>query len=510
MEWIWAFILLSLMAVVWHLMRGDNSGSRLPPGPKGWPVVGNLFDFIGTLPHRSFAALKQQYGPVVWLKIGSVKTMVLLSAAAAEELYKNHDLTFLERPVIETMKSHDYYKSSMAFGPYGVYWRTLRRLCFTELFTNKKMNETVSIRQKCVDDMLLWIEQDLKTCATSSTSGIEVTRFVFPTLFNVFGNMMISRDLVDPNSTMASEFYKALVGVTVCMGSPNLSDIFSWLKWIDLQGLRRRMDQDFGKVIEIVSQFLHERVAQRQQTQTEGTSSDSTKDFLNMLLDFKGTRKDEPAKLSDHQVSVFLMEMFSGGTETMSTTIEWAMCELLQNSEAMIKIKSELGSVVGTNKKLEEKHIDNLHYLQAVVQETLRLHPPGPIIPRKAIHHTNFMGYEIPKDTQVFVHSWAIGRDEEFWGNDVLVFKPERFLGSNIEYKGQHFEFIPFGAGRRICPGLGLAHRLLPLVLGSLLHHFDWVLCQNVHGETTVDMSETMGITAKMRHHLKAVPRRSI
>ncbi|KAL8105722.1 hypothetical protein AgCh_029495 [Apium graveolens] len=224
------------------------------------------------------------------------------------------------------------------------------------------------------------------------------------------------------------------------------------------------MDCSLEKTIEIISTFVKERVLERQQNQE---LSSEQKDFLDVLLDYRGTGKTEPAYLSEFQVSIFLMEMFFGGTETSSTTIEWAMCELLQNPNQMKKIKAELVRVVGENNKVQENDIGSLPYLHAIVEETLRLHPPAPLlIPRKAVRDTNFMGYSIPKNTQVMVNYWAIGRDEDTW-EDALSFKPERFLDSNINYKGQSFMFIPFGSGRRMCPGLPLAHQMVHLVLGS-------------------------------------------
>lgn len=201
-------------------------------------------------------------------------------------------------------------------------------------------------------------------------------------------------------------------------------------------------------------------------------------------------------------------DIFVAATDTISATIEWAMCELLRNPESMKKIKAELGRVVGVNKELEECDINNLPYLQATVEESLRLHASVPLmVPRKAVQDTTFMGYDIPKDTQVLVNAWAIGRDEESW-EDALSFKPERFLESSIGYKGQSFEFIPFGAGRRICPGLPLAHRVLPLILGSLLHHFDWKLCESVSGGIKMDMRETTGVSARKLVPLRAIPKR--
>lgn len=202
----------------------------------------------------------------------------------------------------------------------------------------------------------------------------------------------------------------------------------------------------------------------------------------------------------------FLQEIFLAGSETTSSTIEWALTELLLNPEAMAKAKAELKQVIGPNKKMEESDIENLPYLQAIIKETLRLHPPIPfLIPRRAVKDTVFMGYFIPKSTQVFVNAWAIGRDPDVW-NDTSFFKPERFIDSKTDYKGQHYELIPFGAGRRMCAGVPLAHRVLHLVLGSLLHHFDWRLDETSVTRESMDMKDRLGITIRKFEPLLAIP----
>ncbi|KAL1832412.1 hypothetical protein ACET3Z_002063 [Daucus carota] len=505
MEWNWNYvtcsILISLISVVWYSKRKNSyARSNLPPGPRGWPIFGNFFD-LGKLPHRSLEKLRDCYGPVVWLNLGPAKTMVVLSSGAAEELYKNNDLSFADRFQNDAMTSHDYYKSSMAIGLYSSYWRILKRLCTIELFTIKRINEAASIRRKCVDDMVSWIEKEAEK---GESGGIEVVNYVFSAIFNIVGNLTVSRDLVDPQSTMSSEFNNSLSSLQECMLRLNISDLLPWLRRFDIQGIRKDMDECLGKAIEIMTGFVKERKEQRRRKQLD-VSSEQRKDFLDVLLDYRGTSKDEPVKLTDHQLTIFLMEMFIAGTHTSSATAEWAMSELLINPDKLQKVKDELARVIGGNRKLEESDLDNLPYLQATVEETLRLHPPGPLtLPRRAMHDTKFMGYNIPKGTQVFVNAWAIGRDKENW-EDPLCFKPERFLNSSINYKGQSFEFIPFGGGRRICPGLPLAHRMLPLLLGTLLHHFDWKLCD---GKPEIDMMETMGLGTRKEKPLMAVPKR--
>ena len=162
------------------------------------------------------------------------------------------------------------------------------------------------------------------------------------------------------------------------------------------------------------------------------------------------------------------------GTDTTSNSLEWAMAEVLRNPHIMAKAKEELKDVIGKGKLVDEADISRLPYLQCIVKETLRLHPPVPLlIPRKTETKVTLDGYIVPEGTQVLINVWAIGRDPSTWDNS-FEFKPERFLNSELDVRGRDFELIPFGGGRRICPGLPLAVRMLPVMLGALLNNFDW------------------------------------
>ncbi|GAA0186108.1 oxygenase [Lithospermum erythrorhizon] len=495
-----AIVLLTALGIVlWA--KVSNLKRKLPPGPPGWPVFGHMFN-LGSDPHMATAKLGERYGPVIWLRLGSINTMVILSAKAAAEFFKNHDLSFADRKIIGTMHSHDYHQSSLALAPYGSFWRMLRRICTVEMFVQKKINETESFRRKCVDDMMLWIEEEANNVMEEG-GGIQVTRFIFLASFNMVGNLMLSRDLVDPKSKTASEFYTAMMGVMEWSGKPNISDLFGFLKSFDLQGLKRKNDRDMGKAMEIVSAFVKERMNEQKEGQ------EKRKDFLDVLLEFEGNGKDEPDKLSEHNINVFILEMFLAGSETTSSTAEWVLTELLHHPEEMTKVQAEIDKVVEAGKKFEEKDIDKLPYLQAVVKEGLRLHPPIPfLIPRRATCDANFMDYQIPTNTQVLVNAWAIGRDPDCW-DDPTSFKPQRFIGSKVDYKGQNFEYIPFGAGRRMCVGISLGHRMLHFMLGSLLHEFDWELDGSIKGKP-IDMRERVGSTMRKFVPLKAVPRKRI
>lgn len=164
------------------------------------------------------------------------------------------------------------------------------------------------------------------------------------------------------------------------------------------------------------------------------------------------------------------------GTDTTAYGLERAMSELLHNPEAMSKAKKELEQTIGLGNPVEESDIARLPYLQAVIKESLRLHPPAPLLlPRKAKTDVEISGYTIPQGAQVLINEWAICRNESIW-DDANSFSPERFLGSEIDIKGRHFKLTPFGSGRRICPGSPLAIRMLHLMLGSLINSFDWRL----------------------------------
>ncbi|KAH7865000.1 hypothetical protein Vadar_001017 [Vaccinium darrowii] len=198
-------------------------------------------------------------------------------------------------------------------------------------------------------------------------------------------------------------------------------------------------------------------------------------------------------------------DLFVAGTDTTANTLEWAMAELLHNPAILLKAQEEMDHIIGKGNPVEEVDLALLPYLQAIIKETLRLHPPTPLLlPRKAEEDVEICGFTVPKGAQVLVNAWAIGRDESTWDKPEL-FRPERFLGSEIDVKGQHFELIPFGAGRRICPAVGMANRMLQIMLASLVHSFDWKLDGRI-GAEDMDMEDESGITVRKAQRLRAIP----
>lgn len=281
------------------------------------------------------------------------------------------------------------------------------------------------------------------------------------------------------------------------VGRPNLSDYFFMLSKLDLQGTRRRLEAYMEEVFDVFDHIINRRLESR-----ESNNNDSTNDVLGILLDIM-VQKTEGIGRAD--INHLLLDLFAAGTDTTSSTIEWAMTELLKNPKILSKAQAELGEIIGKGNPVKESKLNSLLYLQAIVKETFRLHPAAPfLVPHKADMDTEILGFTVPKNAQVLVNAYAIGRDSTLWV-DSDSFMPERFLGSEVDVKGRDFELIPFGAGRRICPGLPLAYRMIHLELASLIHNFDW----EVKGdslETPIDMDDKFGITVQKAKPLFAIP----
>jgi cytochrome P450 len=193
--------------------------------------------------------------------------------------------------------------------------------------------------------------------------------------------------------------------------------------------------------------------------------------------------------------------MLVGGTDTTSASAVWAMTALIKNSRVMKKVQEEIRNSRDKKDFLDEDDIQNLSYLKAVIKETFRLYLPGPLlVPRESREKCTIGGYQIPANTILYVNAWAIHRDFDIW-KDPEEFYPERFLENSINFNGQDFELIPFGAGRRICPGISMGVALLELILANLLYSFDWELPQGLVKED-IDTERCVGITQHKKNHL--------
>ncbi|KAL0714918.1 hypothetical protein Bca4012_021897 [Brassica carinata] len=318
----------------------------------------------------------------------------------------------------------------------------LRKITTQQLFSTRSLEATKDLRISKVQELMSFVD----TCSQRS-EAVSIARASFVTTLNIISNALFSTNLANFDDT------------------------------------EKRSASDGGDRWETKHSSIQKRSSK--------ASRNKDSDMLDSLLD-----------IAQEKETCFWRE------QTSSSTVEWAMAELLRNPELMVKAQEEIREVIGENDAVKELDVFKLPYLQAVVKETLRLHPPSPfLIPRTSkSDDVRIFEFSIPKNTQVLVSLWGIGRDPRVWENPTH-FEPERFLGREIDVKlkGNDFELIPFGAGRRICPGLPLGLRIVHLVLESLLYGFDWKY-QNCVLPENVDMSEAFGVTLHKAEPLCAVP----
>ncbi|KAL8492030.1 hypothetical protein ACS0TY_023586 [Phlomoides rotata] len=288
---------------------------------------------------------------------------------------------------------------------------------------------------------------------------------------------MFSMDFGRFDSDTSREFKENVDGFMQVLGTPNLADFFPVLKIVDPQGLKRQAKLYSKKVRRIFDDIIEKRLR----------DSEPKNDLLETLLDMNRrndfSREEIIHLLLNNDMSIRHLHNVSWYNstgfircriDTSATTEEWAMAELIGKPKEMGKVRKELRRVIGERGvAVEESDISKLPYLQAVLKETLRLHPAGPLlVPHKAEADTEIDGYIVPKNAQILVNIWGIGRESSTWSNPDS-FEPQRFIGSKVDVRGQDFELIPFGSGRRICPGMPLAHRMVHLVVATLVHNFD-------------------------------------
>ncbi|KAK7391054.1 hypothetical protein VNO78_19373 [Psophocarpus tetragonolobus] len=466
------------------LARPTKAKHKLPPGPSPFPIIGNLLE-LGEKPHKSLAKLAKIHGPIMSLKLGKITTVVVSSAQMAKEVLLTNDHLLSNRTIPQSVSVLNHEQFSLAFMPISPLWRELRKICNTQLFAHKTLNSSQEVRRKIVQQLVT----DIYQCSRIG-EAVDIGTAAFKTTINLLSNTIFSTDLI--HSTGKAEEFKDLVtNITKLVGTPNLADYFPVLKMVDPKGVKKQQSKNVEKMLVMFEGLVNQRLKQREEGKVHNDMLDA---MLNISKDNEYMDKNMIEHLSH--------DIFVAGTDTTASTLEWAMTELVCNPEVMSKAKQELEQMTSKGNPIEEEDISKLAYLGAVVKETLRLHPPVPfLLPRKADRDVEIGDYTIPKDAQVLVNMWTICRDPTLWENPTL-FWPDRFLGSDIDVKGRNFELAPFGAGRRICPGMLLANRMLLLMLSSLINSFDWKL-EQTHD---IDMDDKFGITLQKAQPLRIVP----
>lgn len=450
--WLLCAALAAAMACYYLTGTMRRRSRRLPPGPTPLPVIGNVLSLRGNM-HHALARLAGEHGPVMALKLGLVTTVVVSSAGAAREAFTKHDRRLAARAVPDTTRARGFASRSMIWLPSSdPRWKTLRGVAATHVFSPRSLAAARGVRERKV------------------------------------------RDIVGHLAGHAGEVVD--VGKVVYGGVLNL-------RRLDLQGWRRWAEKRYDKVFGIFDSVINSRLADA----STGKHADAgAGDFLDSLLDLMSA-----GTIARDDVTSIMYDLFGAGTDTIAITVEWAMAELLRNPSVMAKARAEMNHVLAGKVKateMEENDVEKLPYLQAVVKEVMRLHPAAPIlVPHRAEEDdAEIGGYAVPKGSTVIFNVWAIMRDPVAWERPE-EFMPERFLdmAEEVDFRGKDHKFMPFGTGRRLCPGLSMAKRVVPFILASLLHAFEWRLPAGVTAEA-LDLSEKFTTVNVLVTPIKAIP----
>eukprot|EP00250_Pteridium_aquilinum_P022045 c25290_g2_i1 orf=158-1639(+) len=472
---LWALLVLAITCLL-HLFlksRRRSSPHLFPRGPPGsWPILGHLPFLRDGCPHHALAELSRTpgYGPIIGLRLGSTPAVVVCNADLAKELLLTQDKTFAHRPHFQLADSIFYgFNVGIAFSDYTPRWVKLRKMCTLELFTAKRLQALQQVRHEEVRGLL----HTLLRASHQGTQAVNLGGCLLQMSINTISRILYSKKLAE----VGGDSYSALLDEQERLVAPTLGDFIPWLKFLDVP--QKRIMKNLHDRLDIIieSIFSERRQAMKNSTQAHELPQD------------------------------FLQDVLSAGTHTTALTLEWAMAELLRNPRCLRKLCDEIDAVMGKGNEqlVSDEDVPKMPYLENTVKEVFRLHPVVPLlVPRMSKEEAKVDKYTLPAKTLVFVNAWALGRDPGVW-EKAEEFMPERFEGKEMDVRGQDFELLPFGAGRRMCPGMRLALSIVHVTVANLVKAFDWELPQG-QAHTDMDMSERRGITSCRNTPVLAIP----
>ncbi|CAN6286875.1 unnamed protein product [Urochloa humidicola] len=491
-EYLYQSLLLSAAAVALLQLVKLALRPRLPPGPWSLPVIGSMHHLMkNVLPHRALRDLAAAHGPLMMLRLGQTPLVVASSRETARAVLKTHDTNFATRPKLLAGEIVGYEWADILFSPSGDYWRKLRQLCAAEILSPKRVLSFRHIRE---DEVALKLEE-IRAAGPSAAVNLSV-------VFHSLTNSIVSRAAFGKKRRNAPEFMAAIkAGVGLSSGFC-IPDLFP--RWTTLlakvTGMKRSLQDIHETVDAILQEIIDERKAILDEKNRSGAAENAEENLVDVLIGLQ-EKGGFGFHLNNRRIKAIILDMFAGGTGTSASAMEWGMSELMRNPSVMKKLQGQIreafrGKAVVTEADLQAS---NLRYLKLVIKEALRLHPPAPLlVPRESIEACELEGYAIPARSRVIVNAFAIGRDPRYW-DDPEEFRPERFEDGAVDFTGSSYEFLPFGSGRRMCPGFNYGLASMELALVGMLYHFDWSLPEGVD---EVDMGEAPGLGVRRRSPL--------
>nr|ALG05127.1 cytochrome P450 [Sinopodophyllum hexandrum] len=485
------FLLFITFLLLSKLVFSSPKHKNLPPSPPSLPIIGHLHLFKKPL-YRTLTNISNQYGPVLYFQFGSRPVLVVSSPSAAEECLTKNDIVFANRPRLMIGKHSGNNYTTLAWASYGQNWRNLRRISALEMFSPNRIQMFSEIRTDEAKSMVR------RLVAGYEYHKVEMKSVFFELTLNIMMRMIAGKRYYGEHVAdleQARKFKEIVEETFELSGASNVGDFLPLLRWIGYKGIEKRLIRLKNKRDEFLQELIQERRKLRVNSKSF-PSEEKKKTLIDVLLSLQET---EPEYYTDEMIRGLIWILFAAGTDTSAGTMEWAMSLLLNNPDLIKKAQSEIDLQIEPGRPIDESDLNKLPYLHCIINETLRMYPAGPLlIPHESSEDCEIGGYNIPCGTMLLVNLWAIQNDPNLW-KEPRKFRPERFEG----YQGgvrDGFKLMPFGSGRRGCPGEGLAMRVVALTLGSLLQCFDW---QRV-GEEMVEMSEGTGLTLPKLHPLEA------
>ncbi|XP_058081604.1 cytochrome P450 81Q32-like [Magnolia sinica] len=497
-------ILLPMSALIFFLFlfpiskRLLQNRKNLPPSPSFLTLLGHLHLIKKPL-HRSLTTLSNRYGPILSLRFGSRTVLLISSPSFAEDCFSNNDIIFANRPHLLSAKHFGYHYSTLMSASYGPLWRKLRRIATVEILSLNRIQMFSAVRIQEVRSLV----KDLFRDSESGKSVVELKSRFSELTFNVMMGMIAGKRHYVGHAVAledARQFREILSESSTLIGESNFGDFVPFLGWMDFGGVEKRMVRLARRNDEFLQVLVDEHRRKKKvdfssSMEVEVQEEEEEKTFIDVLLSLQET---EPEFYTDQIIKGMLSALLAAGTDTSALTTEWAMSLLLNHPDVLEKAKDELDMHVGP-RLLDESDLSKLPYLHCIINETLRLYPVAPLLlPHESSEESIVGGFNVARGTMLLVNVWAIHRDPKLWV-DPTDFKPERFQGPEETKEG--LKLIPFGHGRRACPGASLAVRMVSLALGTLIQCFEWERL----GEEKVDMTEGIGLTMHKAEPLKVV-----
>lgn len=481
------YAFLPLLFIILGARSHFKSKTRnLPPSPKPkFPLLGHLYLLRDKpLLHRTFDALSKKLGPIFSLRFGSRLVVVVSSPSAAEECFTKNDIILANRPHLIMGKHIGYNNTTMVQSSYGDHWRNLRKLATLEIFSTSRLNMFLSIRRDEVNQLLRRLSKNSRYEFAKVEIKSNLNELSFNIITRMIGGEKYFGEDVD-NQAETRHAREVILKVLSQGGASHAADFVPLLRWIDYDGYEKgvvALSKQRDKILEDIID-KHRR-------------DESRNSMVDHLLSLQ---KSEPDYYSDSIIKGLMTVMILAGTDTSAVTIEWAMTLLLNNPEVLRKAREEIDTILGHDHLVEESDLSKLPYLQNIISETFRLFPAAPmLVPHESSADCIIGGYDVPRGTIVLVNAWSIHRDEKVW-DDPSSFKPERFeIGVS-----EAFKLMPFGMGRRSCPGAALAQRVVGLGLASLIQCFEWERIS----DKEIDLAEGRGLTMPKLEPLEAMCR---